>query len=194
MQKIIMLGVGNGFVYQYYNTCFLMQNDNQYFLVDTGGGIEVVERLEKLNISLTDIHDLFISHSHTDHILGLFWLLKKLTGMVKKGDYVGKLNVYCNEEVATAITSIYPHLFPKQNKGVIQEYLNIIILKDEEERIVAGRYYKFFDAKARGNKLCAFETILDNGKNLVFLGDETCNPELYDRIRNANYVMHEAYC
>ena len=41
MQKIIMLGVGHGFVYQLYNTCFLMQNDNQYLLVDTGGGVQI---------------------------------------------------------------------------------------------------------------------------------------------------------
>ena len=55
MQKIIMLGVGHGFVYQLYNTCFLMQNDNQYLLVDTGGGVQIVERLEKLNVPLTSI-------------------------------------------------------------------------------------------------------------------------------------------
>ena len=28
----------------------------------------------------------------------------------------------------------------------------------------------------------------------MFLGDETCNPVLYDRIKDADYVMHEAFC
>lgn len=194
MQKMIMLGTGHGFVYQYYNTCFLMQNDNEYFLVDTGGGVQIVERLEKLNIPLTSIHDIFISHSHTDHILGLFWLLKKLTGMVKKGAYEGKLNIYCNDEVAVAIKSIYPHLFPKAYMEMIASYLNIIVVEDNETKEITNRKYTFFDVKARGNKLYGFETVLDNGKRLVFLGDETCNPEIYNRIKNCEYVMHESFC
>lgn len=47
---------------------------------------------------------------------------------------------------------------------------------------------------ASKNKLYGFETILDNDKKLVFLGDETCNPLLYDRIKNSDYVVHEAFC
>lgn len=39
-----------------------------------------------------------------------------------------------------------------------------------------------------------FETSLNNGKKLIFLGDETCNPILYDRLKEADYVMHEAFC
>ena len=47
--------------------------------------------------------------------LGLFWLMKRITGMYKKGKYIGKLNIYCNDEVANAIKAIYPHLFPDVN-------------------------------------------------------------------------------
>ncbi len=28
----------------------------------------------------------------------------------------------------------------------------------------------------------------------MFLGDETCNPILYDKLIGADYVMHEAFC
>ena len=166
MQKIIMLGTGHGFVYHYYNTCFLMQNDSEYLLVDTGGGVQIVERLEQLNISLTDVHEIFISHSH----------------------------IYCNDEVGLAIKSIYPHLFPKAYMEMIDSYLNIIVVEDNETKKIAGKEYTFFDVKARGNKLYGFETVLDNGKRFVFLGDETCNPEVYNRIENCEYVMHEAFC
>lgn len=93
MQKIIMLGAGHGFVYNCYNTCFLLQNDDEYFLIDTGGSAHIVQNLEKLNIDLNKIHNIFISHSHTDHILGLFWLLKRMTGMVRTKKYDGILNV-----------------------------------------------------------------------------------------------------
>lgn len=38
MTKIIMLGTGNGMVLNLYNTCFVIQNENGNFLIDTGGG------------------------------------------------------------------------------------------------------------------------------------------------------------
>ena len=181
MQKIIMLGTGHGFVYNCYNTCFLLQNDDEYFLIDTGGSAHIVQNLEKLNINLNKIHNIFISHSHTDHILGLFWLLKRITGMVYSGKYDEKLNIYCNDEVANAIKNIYPNLFPDVYVEEIDRYLKVIVLQNNETKKITNRLY-------------GFETILDNNKKLVFLGDETCNPLLYDRIKNSDYVMHEAFC
>ena len=50
MNKIIMLGVGNGGTLQLYNTCFVIQNLNGNFLVDTGGSIEIIKRLNEVNI------------------------------------------------------------------------------------------------------------------------------------------------
>lgn len=38
MEKIIILGTGNAAVTKCYNTCFAIQNEDEYFLVDTGGG------------------------------------------------------------------------------------------------------------------------------------------------------------
>lgn len=151
MQKIIMLGTGHGFVYNCYNTCFLLQNDDEYFLIDTGGSAHIVQNLEKLNI-------------------------------------------YCNDEVANAIKNIYPNLFPDVYVEEIDRYLKVIVLQNNETKEITNRKYTFFDVIASKNKLYGFETLFDNNKKLVFLGDETCNPLLYDRIKNSDYVMHEAFC
>lgn len=70
-----MLGTGHGSVTKIYNTCFLLENDGETLLVDTGGGIQIVENLKKAGYKLTDIKNIFISHCHTDHILGLCWFL-----------------------------------------------------------------------------------------------------------------------
>ncbi len=45
MNKIIMLGTGNGGTIDLYNTCFVVQNEKENFLVDTGGSIEIIKRL-----------------------------------------------------------------------------------------------------------------------------------------------------
>lgn len=191
MNKLTMIGTGHGFVHELYNTCFVI-NDN--FLIDTGGSADIVKNIKLSGIKLSDIHNVFISHTHTDHLLGLFWLLKRLTGMYRGGTYNGKLNIYCNDEVALAIKDIYKHLFPDVYVNLINEYMNIIIVNDQEELVINNQTYRFMDLKASKNKLFGFETIFNNGKSLVFLGDETLNPDLYDIVKDKDYVMHEAFC
>ena len=193
MEKIIMLGTGHGFVWNLYNTCFLLENGKENLLVDTGGGIEIVKNLEKIGYKITDIQNIFISHCHTDHILGLLWILKKMSGLFSKG-YDKPFNIYCNYEVANSIKGLYSKVFPDVRVKAIDEKINIHILHDEENINIAGENITFFDVHAKGNLLYGFETILNNGTKLIFLGDETCNPILYDRLRDADYVMHEAFC
>jgi ribonuclease Z len=193
-EKIIMLGTGNGFTFDLYNTCFILKNGDKNLLVDAGGSAEIVRRIEKAGYKLKDIHDIFISHCHTDHLLGLMWLFKRFARMYTSQGYIGELNVYCNEEVANSINNIYPSLLPPSATQAIKNNVKIHILQNNEVVNLAGYDIKFFDVYPKKNMLYGFETTLNSGKRLVFLGDETCNPILYDRIKNADYLMHEAYC
>lgn len=188
-----MLGTGHGLVWNLYNTCFLLENGNENLLVDTGGGVEIVKRLEEKRYKLTDIHNIFISHCHTDHILGLLWILKKMSGLFSKG-YNEPFNIYCNQEVTEAIKKLYSSVFPNSKVKAIDEKINIHTLHDGEKLRIAGEEITFFDVHPKGNQLYGFETTLNNGKKLIFLGDETCNPILYNRLKKADYVMHEAFC
>ena len=192
MEKIIMLGTGHGFVWNLYNTCFLLENNGENLLVDTGGGVEIVKNLEKTGYSLKDINNIFISHCHTDHILGVLWIFKRMKGFFVKENK--KLTIYCNQEVKESIEKLYISVFPEPTIRAIKENVNIHILEDEETIEIAGKEITFFDVHPKGNQLYGFETILENGKRLIFLGDETCNPILYNRIKDADYVMHEAFC
>ena len=45
--KLTMLGTGNAMVSKIYNTCFLLEEAEQYLLVDGGGGNRIFERLTK---------------------------------------------------------------------------------------------------------------------------------------------------
>lgn len=193
MEKIIMLGTGHGFVWNLYNTCFIIENDGQNLLVDTGGGIDIVRNLQKTGYRLTDIHNIFISHCHTDHILGLMWILKGMCGLFMRG-YEEQFNIYCNQEVTESIKRLYTSVFPEPIIKAIEENVIIHTLKDGETLELAGEKITFFDAHPKGNQLYGFETVLKNGKKLIFLGDETCNPILYDKLKDADYVMHEAFC
>lgn len=47
--------------------------------------------------------------------------------------------------------------------------------------------------KQKGQNSLDLRTNINN-KKFVFLGDETLNIELYDLVKNADYVTHEAFC
>lgn len=193
MDKIIMLGTGNGTTIDLYNTCFVIQNDNGNFLVDTGGSIEIIKRLNNAKIDYKNLKHIFISHNHTDHILGLIWLFKKLSVHAMHGEIEEKINIYCNSKVFDAIKDISKHVLPDKLMDLIYNIVNFKILNDGVEYTINGVDYKFFDIQAKSTLQFGFECIL-NDKRLVFLGDETCNLNIYERIKDADYVMHEAFC
>ncbi len=193
MDKIIMLGTGNGGTLELYNTCFVIQNNIGDFLVDTGGGIEIIKRLKQVNIDYKSLRHIFISHSHTDHILGIFWLFKKISRDAMHGLITEKINLYCNDVVYESIKGVAKYILPDKLMDAIYNVVNFVVLKDGDTHNINGIDYSFFDVHAKGTKLFGFECILNN-KKLAFLGDETLNPDLYDRINGFDYVMHEAFC
>ena len=65
MMEITMLGTGNATVTKCYNTCFLLSEDDNYFMVDAGGGNQILSIMEEQKVPLTKIHDLFVTHSHS---------------------------------------------------------------------------------------------------------------------------------
>ena len=112
MDKIIMLGTGNGEVLDLYNTCFFIKNDESNFLIDTGGSVEIINKLKKSDITLFELNSIFISHSHTDHILGLLWIFKFVGVLAIKGKINYKINIYCNDVVCEAIKGISAKILP----------------------------------------------------------------------------------
>lgn len=191
--KITMLGTGSGGTLKLYNTCFVIQNDKKVFLVDTGGSIEIIQRLKQINIPLEEVKDIFISHAHTDHILGLIWMFKKLGGLAKQGLIKEKINVYGNDTVLEAIKGVSQYVLSPGTIKAVDQVTNFICLNDNDKVQIHGIEYEFFDIQARGTKQYGFECLLE-GNRFIFLGDETLNPNLYDRVRNADYVSHEAFC
>lgn len=191
--KFTFLGTGTGGTLDFFNTCFVITNNNGHFLVDTGGGCEVRKRLKLANIDLKDIKDIFVSHSHTDHILGLIWMYKKIGILKMHNEIDGKINVYCNDVVYEAIKGISKYVLPEKLLSILDDVINYVILNDGDTYNICGVNYTFFDIYAKDTKQFGFRFVNDN-KKIIFLGDETLKSELYDMIRDADFVMHEAFC
>ena len=102
--KLTILGTGNATVTECYNTCFALSDGNRHFLVDTGGGNRILKVLKDTGIQLEDIHDIFITHEHIDHLLGVIWLIRMIgQKKIGQGKYEGNLRIYCHEELARSI-------------------------------------------------------------------------------------------
>ena len=74
---ITILGTGNAHATRCYNTCFTLHGEKGVLLVDAGGGNGILTQLEKAGIRRKDISDLFVTHAHTDHLLGCVWITTK---------------------------------------------------------------------------------------------------------------------
>ena len=62
--ELTLLGTGNAVVTECYNTCFLLEEKSEIFLVDAGGGNAILKQLKKAGIDWKDIRNIFITHKH----------------------------------------------------------------------------------------------------------------------------------
>lgn len=63
-------------------------------LVDAGGGNGIFNAINESGIKLSEIHHIFITHTHTDHILGAVWLIRGIINMSKDGESCGSLHIW----------------------------------------------------------------------------------------------------
>ena len=82
--KIQMLGTGNAMVTNCYNTCFMMEHQGEYLLVDAGGGNQILKKFKEMQIPFDRFHHMIVTHAHTDHILGVIWVIRQMATLMRK--------------------------------------------------------------------------------------------------------------
>lgn len=193
MEQLIMLGTGNATVTKCYNTCFAIK-DEEYLLVDTGGGNGILAQLEKANIPIEQIHHIFISHEHTDHLLGVIWLIRVTATKMKQGKYEGDLNIYCHADLINTIHTIAKLTVQKKFFDFIGTRILLTPVGDKEIKNILNYSVQFFDIGSTKAKQYGFTTTLQNGKKFTFLGDEPYKEIEYEYSKEADWLLHEAFC
>ena len=84
MEELYVFGTGNAQATRCYNTCFAIKDGDEFFMVDAGGGNGILGILEKMNVDMAHIHHIFVTHEHTDHILGIVWMVRMIATAMKK--------------------------------------------------------------------------------------------------------------
>ena len=195
--QITMLGTGNATVSQIYNTCFVLQTSSTLMLVDAGGGNGILSQLKKANVLISDIHHLFVTHAHTDHVLGVIWVIRMVAQC--KG-YEGLLHVYGNDKVMKVIKTIIDMILAKKQLAKVAERVVFHQLEDGDCFEVGDMKLECFDIQSTKEKQFGFRAELpssdDSGKPLVLacLGDEPYNELNRRYIVGTDWMMCEAFC
>lgn len=196
--QITMLGTGNATVSQIYNTCFVLQTPSTLMLVDAGGGNGILAQLKKVNVQISDIHHLFVTHAHTDHVLGVIWVIRMVAQC--KG-YKGLLHVYGNDKVMKVIKTIIGMILAKKQLTKVAERVVFHQLEDGDCFEVGDMKLECFDIQSIKEKQFGFRAELpsssdESGKPLVLacLGDEPYNEQNRRYIVGADWMMCEAFC
>lgn len=197
MNKITMLGTGNATVSQIYNTCFLLKTPSTLMLVDAGGGNGILAQLKKVNVQISDIRHLFVTHAHTDHVLGVIWVIRMVAQC--KG-YEGLLHVYGNDKVMKVIKTIIDMILAKKQLAKVAERVVFHQLEDGNRFEVGDMKLECFDIQSTKEKQFGFRAELpssdESDKPLVLacLGDEPYNELNRRYIVGADWMMYEAFC
>jgi len=177
-----------------YNTCFTISDGKEHFLVDTGGGNTVLVNLEKLNIDINQVHNVFITHSHNDHMTGIVWIIRAVSQAIREGRYNGNLTIYCHRDNVDGIKTISDILLENRFTKYIGSRIIFSEIWDRCSVPILGWEVEFFDIRSTKLLQFGFRLVLKNGRKVAFLGDEPYKEELLEFTENADYLLHEAFC
>ena len=192
--KLTMLGTGNAIATECYNTCFVLSEGDKHFLVDGGGGNTLLVQLKKVGISFRDIHDIFVTHKHIDHLLGIIWIVRFVLQGFARNLYHNEVRIYGHSEVINILKDFSKQLFNEKELSYINNGLYFIVVEDKQREIIIDTEVTFFDLHSSKDTQFGFSMKFDDHKFLTCLGDEPYNDYEEEYVKNASWLLHEAFC
>ena len=180
-------------VTQCYNTCFTISDQDNYFLVDAGGGNGILKQLKDSQIQINQINGMFISHTHTDHIMGAIWIIRAVGRKYLVEDYDVPFYIYGNDEVIKAIRKLCDAVLPPKFNELLDNNIKLIELKDRTQINILNKKTVFFDINAKKVKQYGFYMYLNENDKFIFIGDETCSEQTQQIIKDAKWLFADAY-
>ena len=192
--RLTMLGTGNALVTECYNTCFVISDNDKHFMVDGGGGNAILNQLKLAGLDWMDMRDIFVTHKHVDHLMGVIWMVRMICQFMNHGEYKGEARIYAHEEVISLIRDMAGKLFLPKEIRFIDDRLHLIEVKDGETVNIIGHETTFFDVCSTKAKQFGFSMNIGNNEKLTCCGDEPFNEHERDYVENSKWLLHEAFC
>lgn len=210
--KLTMLGTGNAMVTNCYNTCFALEEDGRCLSRVPEGGNTILRRLREAGIDWKQTRDIFVTHKHIDHILGIVWMMRIFCQNMKRGSCNGEARIYAHREVVEILQNLAATLLQKNQADYIrlqtlperkagneaafqaETCLRLIIVEDGEMTQILGHPVTFFDIHSTKAKQFGFTMEFAPERRLTCCGDEPYNEAEYPYAKGSEWLLHEAFC
>lgn len=192
--KLTILGTGNAMVTECYNTCFALSAGERHFLIDGGGGNTLLKQLKLANIDWKNVRDIFVTHKHIDHILGIVWMVRLICQNMSRNNYEGEATIYGHDEVIALIRELSQRLIQAKAGAFLDKRLHLVTVSDGESRQILDKKVTFFDIRSTKAKQFGFTMDIGAGKKLTCCGDEPYTESERPYVENSKWLLHEAFC
>lgn len=192
--NVTFIGTGCALVLKRYNTCFLLEDGDNRLLVDAGGGSEILIRLDKLGVPITSLGGMFVTHSHSDHILGTPWVIRAAATAMEEEGYTGTFTVAGCAQTLSNVRTICEMILGKKLTKYFDKQILFRVVTDGEKLNLAGFSLTAFDIDSKKMQQFGFLLDLPQGEKLCFAGDEPVKPATEKYAKNAKWLFSEAYC
>lgn len=194
MKKLIVLGTGQAVCLHYHNTCFVLTDGDDYFLVDGGGGGDILRCMDRMAIPWDRLHHAYLSHEHTDHLLGMVWVIRYITELIAWGRYSGNFTVYTNRVTGEKLKTICMLLLKKTQRDQIDRRILFRFIEDGQVEEILGDHFTFFDIHSKKAVQFGFRMDAKEGYSLVFSGDEPFSEQYLKWMEPCDWLLSEAFC
>lgn len=161
---------------------YLLEINNKKLLLDSGSG--TIRRLLELKISLFDIHQIFYTHLHNDHI-------NDLGAIVWSNNYGGKRKKPLNLYGPRGFKRYFGILLDELLKPAKLNFrINVSELRKSTVKI-DGISIKTFPIKHSNTTKSIAYRIEHKNKSLVYTGDTGYNLRAIKAAKNADFLMTE---
>lgn len=194
METLIVLGTGNAGALRCYNTCFVLHDEHSPVLVDAGGGNGILTQLARADVPVESLHHAFLTHCHTDHLLGMIWVLRAIATRMASETYDGVFTLFGHKEAMQTVRAIAMMTLPQSMTRFFDQRIRLKAVQDGEEAPLGPYSATFFDIGSTKARQFGFALTLQNGKALTCLGDEPCTPQGRPFAEGSDWLLSEAFC
>ena len=184
--RIKFFGVWAAFNESMDNTYFLIEDWEKKLQVDCGWGLNLWQLVKRWEIHFNDI---FITHCHSDHLLGFFHLHRAIWNIISK------LNVYCSKNVENNVRQISKLITGKAKNEMFNNWIINFINNDNLEKQNIWDF-EIEPINLNSKKMIQFGFILKyNWIKIVFFWDEAVwvlERDDLDKMKQADYLICEA--
>lgn len=192
--KLTMLGTGMATVTKCYNTCFLLSESGKYFLVDGGGGNGILRQLKASGTDWRNVRDIFVTHRHMDHILGVMWMIRMYAQAMRRGEADGELRIYGHKKILCILDDMSNMLLSRKDAAFVGNEIRLLPVSDGAVYDIIGYKTAFFNTHSSKAKQHGFTMYLDRREKLSCCGDEPYCEQERMYVQGSKWLLHEAFC